>query len=327
MPRRLAAAPLAAVALAAAVLLFAGTADASWNKPWFCHELDCPEYEVVENLTSIGVELRRYAPSRWVQTTIENATSVAGPVAPAGPARSSAGAMPRLGGGGGSWGAAAAGGMPGAAADDNASTGYERAVAAGFYKLFRYISGENLTGARLAMTSPVKVTITPSGPTCGDSFTIGFFIAPNVTSPPPPTDSTVKIVQQPEQAYYVHGFGGWATGATYIERARSVATALEGAGRKTDDSCFATAGYDSPFRLRGRHNEVWLTAVGVEQKGAGAAKVQAVAAAAKPAVKADVKAAKPAVVAAPAKAAAPKAAAPVAKPAAALKLPTVAAKN
>jgi hypothetical protein len=196
--------------------------------------------------------------------------------------------------------------MPSSASDTNAGTGYERAVAVGFYKLFRYISGENLTGQKIDMTAPVRVTVSPGvGPTCGDTFKIAFFIAPSIKSPPPPSDSTVKIVTTPESTYYVNSFGGWATGATYVDRARSVASALEGAGRKIDDAYFATAGYDSPFRLRNRHNEVWLPAV-LDQ---GAAKAK-VAVAAKPAA---VAAAKPAV------------AAPAAKPSAALKLPT--AKN
>lgn len=284
----------------------------AWEKPWFCHELDCPQYEVVENLTSIGVELRRYAPSQWVETTIENATNptgaVPGVLAPAVP------------GGGGFGGPGSASAMMGGG-DANGGTGYERAVAMGFYKLFKYISGENLTGQKLEMTAPVRVVVTPgTGPACADKFSIAFFI------PPPASDPTVSIVTTPESTYYSHGFSGWATGATYADRARSVAAALEGAGREIDDSYFGTAGYDSPFRLRNRHNEVWLPAVldgkkaasGGTKKVAGAAaapvKPAAAAAASKPAAAAAAVAAKPAVAAA--------AKGPVAKPAAALKLPT-----
>jgi hypothetical protein len=277
---------LAAVVVAVAVAARPATAAAAaaapkeqaWPKPWFCHELDCPEFEVLENLTSIGVELRRYAPSTWVETTVENATSTA-PV----PAAAAAPSVPPFGGAT-SRPAAASAGPPGsfpaaASADANAGTGYERAVAIGFYKLFRYISGENLTGQKIPMTAPVRVTVTPGvGPTCGDTFKIAFFLA--LKAPPPPSDSTVSIVQTPESTFYVNGFGGWATGATYVDRARSVAAALEGAGRRTDDAYFATAGYDSPFRLRGRHNEVWLPAIA--EKGAAVAKKAAVGASAKP---------------------------------------------
>lgn len=297
MPR-VAAAP--AVAALLVVLALASAAPraamaAAWEKPWFCHELECPQFELVENLTSIGVELRRYAPSTWVETEVVNATSTA-PVPGTPTLTNSAG------------GGSPAMMMPSSASasDTNAGTGYERAVAVGFYKLFRYISGENLTGQKIDMTAPVRVTVSPGvGPTCGDTFKIAFFIAPSIKNPPPPSDSTVKIVTTPESTYYVNSFGGWATGAAYVDRARSVASALEGAGRKIDDACFVTAGYDSPFRLRNRHNEVWLPAVldqsGGKKVAAATVKPAAVAAAAKPAVVA------------------------AAKPSAALKLPT--AKN
>lgn len=292
---------------------------AAWTKPWFCHDLECPEFELVENLTSIGVELRRYAPSTWVETVVENATSTAPVPAAAG------GGMPPAGGFGGFGGPGAAAAMPGSA-DPNAGTGYERAVAIGFYKLFRYISGENLASRKIDMTAPVRVTISANdGPACNTSFTIAFFVAEK--NPPPPTDATVKIAQSPETTVYVNSFGGWATGATYVDRARSVASALEGAGRKIDNAYFATAGYDSPFRLTGRHNEVWLPAR-VEAGGAAkktAPKKTAPMKMAPMAAKNAAVAAKPAAAVVAAKPAAAAAAATKTKPSAALLLPTAAA--
>jgi len=321
MPRlACSAATLAVVALAAAAVaalpaaataarppVAAPASALAWDKaPWFCHDLDCPQFEVVENLTAIGVELRRYAPSTWVETTVEMPTSVAGAIGGGGMMAAAAAAQggPLAGAGGGFGGPPALGGDPSA----NGGTGYERAVAVGFYKLFKYISGENLTGTKLAMTAPVRVVVTPGqGPACADKFSIAFFVPPSVKTPPPPSDASVSITTTPEATYYVNGFGGWATGATYADRARSVAAALEGAGRDIDDTYFGTAGYDSPFTLRNRHNEVWLPT---------AAKAAAA------------KAGKPVVAAAAAAAAAAKPA-PAAKspPAAALKLPTGAANN
>jgi hypothetical protein len=35
---------------------------------------------------------------------------------------------------------------------------------------------------------------------------------------------------------------------------------LDGEGRKYSSSHYYSAGYDSPFRLVGRHNEVWIMA-------------------------------------------------------------------
>lgn len=59
---------------------------------------------------------------------------------------------------------------------------------------------------------------------------------------------------------YVRSFGGWATGSKYIEAAADATKALEAAGYATSSDHFFTAGYDSPFRLTNRHNEVWLLA-------------------------------------------------------------------
>ena len=39
------------------------------DAPWFCHDLDCPHYEVVEKLDG-DVELRRYSKSGWLAATL-----------------------------------------------------------------------------------------------------------------------------------------------------------------------------------------------------------------------------------------------------------------
>jgi hypothetical protein len=33
---------------------------AAWEAPWFCHELDCPKFKLMQNMTDIGIEHRRY---------------------------------------------------------------------------------------------------------------------------------------------------------------------------------------------------------------------------------------------------------------------------
>jgi hypothetical protein len=77
---------------------------------------------------------------------------------------------------------------------------------------------------------------------------------------PAPTDETVFIQTLPAFDAYVASFGGYATGSIYSDKAREAVKALENAGVELEDSYFYTAGYDSPFRLRNRHNEVWLLA-------------------------------------------------------------------
>jgi hypothetical protein len=54
---------------------------------------------------------------------------------------------------------------------------YDKAVAAGFWRLFKYISGNNEEQQQVEMTAPVTVRVIPSqGPFCEDNFTISFFV-------------------------------------------------------------------------------------------------------------------------------------------------------
>lgn len=65
---------------------------------------------------------------------------------------------------------------------------YDKAVAAGFWRLFKYISGNNEQQQKVEMTAPVTVRVTPSqGPFCEDNFTISFFV---------PFDFQVRICWQ-----------------------------------------------------------------------------------------------------------------------------------
>jgi hypothetical protein len=59
----------AVLAVACLLALVAGTVarplevasgGAVGDAPWFCHDLECPKYKLVENLTDIGIEHRTY---------------------------------------------------------------------------------------------------------------------------------------------------------------------------------------------------------------------------------------------------------------------------
>ncbi|KIY95363.1 Heme-binding protein 2 [Monoraphidium neglectum] len=118
----------AVLAVACLLALVAGTVarplevasgGAVGDAPWFCHDLECPKYKLVENLTDIA---------KWVTTTVEGKS-------------------------------------------------YDASVATGFWRLFKYISGNNKDAAKVEMTAPVTVKVLPGqGPACKDSFTISFFI-------------------------------------------------------------------------------------------------------------------------------------------------------
>jgi hypothetical protein len=190
-------------------------AHAQDTKPWFCHDLDCPTYKMVKNLTDINIEYRSYQAGKWASTVVTGVK-------------------------------------------------YEKAVATGFWRLFKYISGNNEQQQKVEMTAPVTVKVTPAqGPFCEDNFTISFFVPfAFQDNPPKPFQEEVFIQEFPAMDVYVRSFGGWATGSRYLDAAADAIQALENAGYAIKTDYFFTAGYDSPFRLTNRHNEVWLLAAG-----------------------------------------------------------------
>jgi hypothetical protein len=198
------------------------SSSSSSSPPTFCHGIDCPPFETVA--TSAAYDTRAYpAGLRWTSTVISGA-------------------------------------------------GYDDAVSAGFGRLFRYISGANADGVKIAMTAPVRVRVDPGrGPFCDSNVTVSFFV-PFVTGSnrtkqirtPRPTDASVfEDVDEAASVVYARSFGGFADETRVAEEAAALEEALakDGKGGGDDGGGAGTyffAGYDSPFRVFGRHNEVWV---------------------------------------------------------------------
>eukprot|EP00892_Ulva_mutabilis_P007705 jgi/Ulvmu1/5306/UM022_0100.1 len=138
--------------------------------------------------------------------------------------------------------------------------GYEEAVRKGFWKLFSYIGGSNEAKEKIAMTAPVRTKISAgAGPFCKDHFKISFFVPFKYQpAPPSPTDSTVFV--DPTDAFdvYVSSFSGWNTVQTITEHAMELYHVLKADDIEAEQGYFYSVGYDSPFRLLDRHNEVWI---------------------------------------------------------------------
>lgn len=137
-----------------------------------------------------------------------------------------------------------------------------------FNKLFAYISGANDQSITIDMTTPVINYIQPpAGPNCNTTFTISFYVPykyQTAAGPPKPTASDVFI--QTIQPLYlgIAEYGGFASQKEDLAQA----TLLENQISESDDvavdgstESFFYAGYDPPFRLTNRHNEMWVPIV------------------------------------------------------------------
>jgi len=122
----------------------------------------------------------------------------------------------------------------------------------GFGRLFSYISGDNEGGVKVPMTAPVTMKVQEG------SMTQSFFIPfQHQANPPTPSSGNVFISEVPEHEVYVRSFGGRASADDFSTEANTLKESLVSAGASFQQDMYMTAGYDAPFQMTGRHNEVW----------------------------------------------------------------------
>ncbi|XP_069140800.1 heme-binding protein 2-like [Argopecten irradians] len=137
---------------------------------------------------------------------------------------------------------------------------YDKASRFNFMKLFNYIDGKNSKGEKVVMTCPVIVKITPGpGPACTSNFTMSFFVDPSAKEPPMPSTSDIYFTKIPAVRAYARTFGGYADYKDYRNEGLELMKAI-GDPSLFNVDFYYTAGYDSPFKLLLRHNEVWFIA-------------------------------------------------------------------
>ncbi|XP_022099504.1 heme-binding protein 2-like [Acanthaster planci] len=136
---------------------------------------------------------------------------------------------------------------------------YQGASTQGFDKLFEYISGKNSEKKKIDMTAPVITRVMPGqGPTCADNFTVSFMVPFELQpNPPQPTDSSVIVSTLPAHQAYVRSYPGFSNEKKFLEEAEALAKALN-SSQPYQKSFYYTAGYDSPFTVLNRHNEIWF---------------------------------------------------------------------
>ncbi|GMH38446.1 hypothetical protein BSKO_06330 [Bryopsis sp. KO-2023] len=135
---------------------------------------------------------------------------------------------------------------------------YGDAMGVSFDKLFQYIQGSNVEREKIPMTAPVlgKVMMDDSFEFTGD-FEISFYVPGSAIAPL--SGSGISITETPEDfEVYVAWFGGWASKDDWEGAVEDLTEKLDAAGLGYDASHYYTAGYNGPFRLKNRHNEVWI---------------------------------------------------------------------
>ncbi|XP_069810612.1 heme-binding protein 2-like [Dendropsophus ebraccatus] len=127
-----------------------------------------------------------------------------------------------------------------------------------FRRLFKYINGSNAEGLNIKMTVPVLINVPLKTPTVKSSMS--FYISNEVENPPQPTDPEVYLENFPPFSVYVKPFGGYAVGFIYSSQAKALAKDLKAHDLDFNDAYVVRAGYNDPFTLFNRHNEVWYIA-------------------------------------------------------------------
>ena len=152
-----------------------------------------------------------------------------------------------------------------------ANTDLKDAENIGFQRDFDYIEGDNAAKAKINMTSPVSNFVQPAqGPYCTTNFTVSFYVPyayqPPNPGPPKPTESDVSLKTFPQMTVGVLSFDGFGEQDVVIAEAAELSKLLSQSGLQYDTVNWWYAGYDPPFRVTGRHNEVWIQIYNYTQK-------------------------------------------------------------
>lgn len=148
-------------------------------------------------------------------------------------------------------------------------TGTDRKAAlySDFMLLFKYISGTNQENQKVAMTTPVLAKVDAIQDEDKSNITVGFFVPFEFhDKPPAPTNPDLSIVDLPAMTVYTQSFGGYESNEKVAQHLAELKEKLAQENKEYIKDCYYTAGYDPPYRIFGRHNEVWLQAAAAKSE-------------------------------------------------------------
>jgi hypothetical protein len=127
---------------------------------------------------------------------------------------------------------------------------YKEASSKGFSILAGYIFGGNEKNEKIAMTSPVSMSLE-------DSMTMMFMVPKKFKKEtlPQPNQSQIKFREEPAKTAAAISFGGWADDEKIEEYKQKLKSALDAEGI-TYTSHFYFLGYNPPFEIFNRKNEI-----------------------------------------------------------------------
>ena len=129
---------------------------------------------------------------------------------------------------------------------------YNSAASRGFSILAGYIFGGNDRKEKIAMTSPVAMSI-------DDSITMMFMVPKKYQKHelPTPNQSNISFVEEPAKRVAAIRFGGWANSEKIEKYKQQLIAALKKEGIEHTDR-FIFFGYNPPYDVIGRKNEVMV---------------------------------------------------------------------
>jgi hypothetical protein len=127
---------------------------------------------------------------------------------------------------------------------------YKDVSGKGFSILAGYIFGGNEKNEKIAMTSPVAMSLE-------DSMTMMFMVPKkfNKENLPKPNQSDIQFREEPAKIVGAITFGGWANDETIAEHKHKLIAALDAEGIPYTNR-FYFFGYNAPFEVLHRKNEV-----------------------------------------------------------------------
>lgn len=128
--------------------------------------------------------------------------------------------------------------------------GYKNSSGKGFSILAGYIFGKNERNEKIAMTSPVAMTLE-------DSTTMMFMVPKELKKEmlPTPNHPEIAFKEEPAKTVAAIRFGGWANDKKIVTYKQQLIAALDTEGIAYSDR-FYFFGYNAPFEVFNRINEV-----------------------------------------------------------------------